>query len=87
MYFKRNQSLPIFSVFLHPMSHAGDQTKNFMNASAPSLSYIPRCQTNKCNCASKMARWIKALATKPDNLRSVPRTYMVGEKQFPEVAF
>lgn len=34
-----------------------------------------------------MAQWIKTLAIKSDNLRSVPRTYMVGENQFPKVVF
>lgn len=31
----------------------------------------------------KMAPWIKALATKPGDLSSIPGTHMVGEDGFP----
>jgi hypothetical protein len=31
--------------------------------------------------AGEMAQWVKALAAKPDNLNSIPRTHMMeGEK-------
>lgn len=34
--------------------------------------------------AREMARWIEALAPKPNNLRSIPRAHtVVGEKQLP----
>lgn len=36
--------------------------------------------------ASKMAEQVKALATRPDKLASVPRTYVVeGQNQLPQV--
>lgn len=33
-----------------------------------------------------MAQWVKALATEPGNLSSVPGTHMGGENELPQVA-
>lgn len=46
--------------------------------------------TKTLNCtlhltkANKMGRWVKVLATRPDNLCSIPRTHMVERELTPK---